>query len=61
MKTKKPTKQVGIRLPVDIWQRAQVIAAANGMRPGAYIASVLAVALVKGEAELRAKLGGTRG
>ena len=58
--SKRLTKQVGIRLPVDLWSRALVVAAASGKRPGAYVAEVLEVALLKGEHELRARLGGSR-
>jgi hypothetical protein len=63
MPKRKATKQVGIRLPTDLWGRTQVIAAANGLRPGAYVAQVLEAALAKGEAELRARLarGADRG
>ncbi len=50
------TKQVGIRLPVALWERALLIAAAEGMRPGAYVASVLEVAVLRGEHRLRDRL-----
>lgn len=53
---KRVTKQVGIRLPVDLWTRTLVVAAASGKRPGAYVAEVLEVALQRGEKDLRARL-----
>lgn len=61
MTKKTATKQVGIRLPVDLWQRTQVVAAANGQRPGAFVAEVLEEALKRGEARLRARLAKTGG
>lgn len=53
-----PTKQIGIRIPLAIWNRTKVIAASKGKRPGEYIASVLVAALPKEEVALIAKLAG---
>ena len=57
MASSKPlTKQVGIRLPVVLWSRVLVVAAASGKRPGAYVGEALEGAVQKGEQELRARL-----
>ncbi len=55
-KLENPTKQIGIRLPIDLWDRVNVVAAAAGKRPGGYVCALLEEAVARDERALADRL-----
>jgi hypothetical protein len=42
-----PSKQVGIRVPIPLWKSVLKQAASFELRPGAYVAGILRIAIEK--------------
>ncbi len=48
------TKQIGIRLPVELWSRVLAVVEAKGTRPGGYVKALLERAVARDERSLAA-------
>ncbi len=50
------TKQVGIRLPVELWDRVHIVAAAAGTSPGGYVKKLIETVIDADERALAGRL-----